>query len=361
MTARQLVTSAFLLTLAAAPASAQPSGARSDRNPSRLLAPFQSVVAAANASTVRIRCEEKDTALGTVVSADGYILTKASELRGVLAVKLADGTVLDAEIVSTHKLSDLALLKVGTKGLTPVTFADSKKVPVGHWLAAAGLGTNPTAVGIVSVMTRDLGKANEDLLRNINRGYLSVMMAPADDEDGGAVVESVSDDGAAAKAGIKAKDVIFELDGLEITGQKALRDLLENYRPGDKIKLKLRRKGEVMEFKATLTGPPKSRSDIQNAMGGELSGRRLGFPAVLQTDMVIDPKNCGGPVVDLDGKVLGISIARAGRVETWILPAETIRPILEDMKAGKYPPVAVKKVVRDKVMNETNKNTSNDK
>ena len=70
-------------------------------------------------------------------------------------------------------------------------------------------------------------------------------------------------------------------------------------------------------------------------MGGELSGRRTGFPAVLQTDMVVEPKDCGGPVVDLDGKVLGINIARAGRVETWILPSENIRPLLDDLKAGK--------------------------
>ena len=63
--------------------------------------------------------------------------------------------------------------------------------------------------------------------------------------------------------------------------------------------------------------------------------------------MVLDPHNCGGPVVDLDGKVLGVSIARAGRVETWILPSETIRPILADMKAGKYPPLSVKKVSKE--------------
>ena len=61
--------------------------------------------------------------------------------------------------------------------------------------------------------------------------------------------------------------------------------------------------------------------------------------------MILDPKNIGGPVVDLDGKVLGISIARAGRVETWILPSETIRPLLADMRAGKFPPFSPKKVV----------------
>jgi S1-C subfamily serine protease len=58
--------------------------------------------------------------------------------------------------------------------------------------------------------------------------------------------------------------------------------------------------------------------------------------------MVIAAKNCGGPVVDLDGNVLGISIARAGRVETWVLPSEVIRPLLPDFKAGKFAPTTVK-------------------
>ena len=120
----------------------------------------------------------------------------------------------------------MALLKVNAKELKPVTFVDSKKIPVGHWLAAAGLGTNPTAVGIVSVMTRDLGKVNEELLLNNNRGYLGILMSSEDDEDGGAVIESVSSGGAAAKIGLMKNDVIFEIDGLEIVGQKALRNLL---------------------------------------------------------------------------------------------------------------------------------------
>jgi serine protease Do len=54
---------------------------------------------------------------------------------------------------------------------------------------------------------------------------------------------------------------------------------------------------------------------------------------------VIRPSDCGGPLVDLDGKVLGINIARAGRVETWALPGDVIQPILKDLKAGKHSPI----------------------
>ncbi len=120
---------------------------------------------------------------------------------------------------------------------------------------------------------------------------------------------------------------------------------MENSRPGESVTLTVLREGEEKTFKLTLTGAigRPDRGTIQNAMGGELSGRRTGFPAVLQTDMVVNPKDCGGPVVDLDGNVLGINIARAGRVETWILPSENIRPLLSDLKAGKFAPIAVSK------------------
>lgn len=348
---RRLIAALGLLAILAGPAAAEPI---SERSGPKLLTPFKPIVAAANAATVRILCDDKDAALGTIVGADGFILTKASELRGAVAVKLGDGSLLDAEIVSVHKPTDLALLKIDMKGLKSVAFADSKKVPIGNWLAAGGLGSTPTAVGIVSVATRNLGRVPDYEMLNQNRGFLGILLSREEEADGGVRIDGFPDSGpsGASKAGLKKDDIIVEMNGTEITNQAALRQLLENYRPGEKVAVKIKRKGEEMKFQVTLTRPAPSRSDIQNNMGGELSGRRTGFPSVLQTDMILDPKNCGGPVVDLDGKVLGISIARAGRVETWILPSETIRPLLADMKAGKYPPLSVKKVLKQSEKNE---------
>lgn len=330
---------AAVLFSASAPASAQ---ALADRASSKFLAPFRTVVAKSNESTVRIRCDDKDAALGTVVFADGFILTKSSELKGVITVRLKDGTEYDAEVIAAHKETDLALLKVDVKNLKPVTFAESKKVPVGNWLAAAGPGSDAAAVGIVSVKTRNLSVDPFELM-NANRGFLGVTLEDAKDDDGnvvGAKVTTVTPTGAARKAGVRKDDVIYGLDDKSISGHMNLREMLDASTPGQKVRLKVRREGKELLLSATLGAPEKSRGDIQNSMGSELSGRRTGFPAVLQTDMVIEPRNCGGPVVDLDGNVLGINIARAGRVETWILPSENITPLLADMKAGKYRPVS---------------------
>ena len=66
--------------------------------------------------------------------------------------------------------------------------------------------------------------------------------------------------------------------------------------------------------------------------------RRAGFPSYLQHDTILKPQDCGGPIVDLDGKVIGINIARAGRTETYTIPADAVRPLLFDMISGKLAP-----------------------
>ena len=55
---------------------------------------------------------DKPKALGTVVAAEGYILTKASELEDDLSCRLKDGRHLNAEMVGVHEEHDLALLKI---------------------------------------------------------------------------------------------------------------------------------------------------------------------------------------------------------------------------------------------------------
>ena len=342
MTARSLA-AALVLAVGTTPAYAQLSENK------KLLGTFREVVAKANESTVQIRGDDKDIVLGTIVFSDGYILTKASELRGALSVRFSDGAEYEAKIVGKHRDTDLALLRVDAKDLKPVTFVDSKKAIAGNWLAVpSGPKSDPVTVGIVSVGTRKLTGFDAQI-DNFNRGYVGIVMAQADpkDKDGkvlGAKVIEVDAKGAGKKAGLKVDDIVTAVDGFKVPGRAALRDALENSRPGELVKLTVLREGEEQELKITLTGEIRpDRGTIQNGMGGPLSGRRTGFPAVLQTDMVLSPKDCGGPAVDLDGNVLGINIARAGRVETWILPSENIKPLLSDLKAGKFAPIAVTK------------------
>ena len=71
-------------------------------------------------------------------------------------------------------------------------------------------------------------------------------------------------------------------------------------------------------------------------MSGSLSKNRRGFPDAFQHDMVLGPNEIGGPVVALDGHVVGMNIARSGRIECFAIPAKTIKTLLSSVAEGKF-------------------------
>src|SRR5215217_2311978 len=73
---------------------------------------FRDAVAAASRSTVVVKADGKEVALGTVVAADGWIVTKASELSGDrITCTPRGGSELPAKLVGVATQHDLAMLK----------------------------------------------------------------------------------------------------------------------------------------------------------------------------------------------------------------------------------------------------------
>src|SRR5580698_9095186 len=73
------------------------------KNSSKILDLFKAVVAKSTESTVSVMIGGKQVALGTIVKADGYILTKDSELRSEdIMVKFKDGKELPAKKISSN-------------------------------------------------------------------------------------------------------------------------------------------------------------------------------------------------------------------------------------------------------------------
>ena len=303
------------------------------------LAAFKDVVVKPSASVARVLCDDKDAALGTVVAADGWVVTKASELKGKTACKFKDGRTLEAKVIGIHEQYDLALLKVEATDLKPVEWADSKTASVGNWVVAPGLGAEPVAVGVVSVATRSLPKSEINGPRiNPYSGFLGISLQVSDD---GPKISSVSRGSAADKAGIKLNDVLLSIDGTTIPDPPSLMSYMAKTRPDQELMVKVRRGDEELELKVKLSKRPTDRSEEQNRMGSELSKRRNGFPTFLQNDAVLKPRDCGGPLVDLDGKTVGVNIARAGRVESYAIPSEVVQKLLPELKSGKLSPEAL--------------------
>ena len=131
--------------------------------------------------------------------------------------------------------------------------------------------------------------------------------------------------------------MVIELDGKRIESRDGLIQTIRKRRPGDKVRLKILRGNKQLAVDAILGEISQiihGREYFQIGLGGRLSERRAGFPLALQHDTVLRPNQCGGPVVNLDGKAVGVNIARASRVASYALPASEVKPLLEEMKSG---------------------------
>jgi len=268
--------------------------------------------------------------LCTVVHEDGYAITKASEIKEEdnrkLTVMLSKDRQVPAEIFKTWEDQDLALLKLeGARDLTPVYWDSAgEKLPLGSFLSAAGSGPDPVAIGLVSVLSRSFSGAN--------KGFLGIGTAP---HKKGVRVTRVLKDGNAGKAGVKEGDIIVRIDDTVCDTPEKLIKHISGTLPGESVVLHFLREGKEAALKVELGDRSKIEahrpdpSARMNRMGTEISEKRTGFSKVLQTDLPIMPQQCGGPVVDLDGNVIGINIARAGRIKTYTLPSAEIEKLLK--------------------------------
>jgi serine protease Do len=219
---------------------------------------------------------------------------------------------------------------------------------VGSWLATPGFKDSkaspyPVATGVVSVAPRKIPAPPAAMGVSLN------------EREDIALVEAVLPGSPADEAGIQAGDVIRKVNDKEVKGRVDLVTTIRGFQPNDKVTLVIERDDKEVAMEvvlgnlAVIARPPEGidRSDFQNHLGGELSERRSGFPTALQHDTVLKPSECGGPIVDLSGKVVGINIARAGRVESFALPAALIKSVLPDLMSGKLNPNPQTEAVAD--------------
>jgi serine protease Do len=260
------------------------------------------------------------------------VLTKASELYGAIQCSLPSGQRLEAEFVGHHRDSDLALLKVDGEDLPAFELRTSDPPPVGSWLLTTDVKGSPAAIGVMSVKPRPI-KSDPALL--------GVQLRDSDD---GPQVTFVMPDSAAQEAGVKVNDIVTHVEGDKMGSQRELVESIRKFLPGERVRLRVKRGESFKSLLATLgsVASVNRRQHVQNNLGGpKLSKRNKGFPAALQHDTALHPHQCGGPLVDLDGNLVGINIAHADRVSSLALPTSAILPLLDDLKSGKLRPTPI--------------------
>ncbi|MBX3443156.1 MAG: PDZ domain-containing protein [Planctomyces sp.] len=308
----------------------------------RVRAAFRDAAAPSRAWTVRIQRDRAPVALGVIVDPDGYVLTKLSEIQKPpprpqrpqaegetepppIVVQVAGGKEYLFRIAATHPETDLALLHINATGLETVPWATDAKYDLGRWIVTCGPRGVASNVGVISSKRREIRAERIP-------GILGVQL---DVGGGPARIVSIFDNGAAANAGLQEGDVVEKLGDTTIRDSQQLIRLIRRQEPGDVVQLSVRRGEDVRDYEVTLSHPfgiYLSQYAQQIRMGGELSDRRDGFKDVFSHDTVMDPQQCGGPVVDVSGRVIGVNIARSARIETLALPAEVVVRAIEEMR-----------------------------
>lgn len=298
------------------------------RSGEETLQAFAPISAATRHSIVKFDVDGETVAFGTVVNTNGLALTKASELKkGKLTCWLATDEETDAELLGTDPEEDVAFVRVHATGLKPIQWAP-ERVAIGAWAITPGIGPTPYAVGIISALPRGIRPPRALLGIQFD---LSTSLPKI-----GELLPGLG----AEQAGLKVSDVIVALNDEVVSNRDQVITVLGDFHEGQSIKVAVERAGVHFEAAVQLKVPKPGQlgrrggtQRRQAQMDGEVSQRAGGFQQVLEHDTVLPPWLCGGPLVNLDGKAIGLNIARAGRVTTYALSAGLVQQLIENFQA----------------------------
>ncbi len=294
------------------------------KNDAGIKSVFQEALQQASAATVRILGDGREIALGAVVDRDGYLVTKASLLTGKITCRFRDGTEKEATLVGKDDRYDLALLRVKAANLPALSWREGGPPPPGTLVATSAAAGDPLAIGVVSADLREIRNTDNFSRR---RAWLGVELGGGEEGRG---VEGVAPHSPAATAGVRPGDEIVKIDGAAMKSADQIIETVLGHAAAETIKLSIHRKDADADIPVALAKPVEPEDEWG---GGPFSERRAGFPLVLPHDTPLLPKDCGGPLLDTDGRAVGINIARALRVITYALPASVVREVVSQLKA----------------------------
>jgi serine protease Do len=131
------------------------------------------------------------------------------------------------------------------------------------------------SVGIGFAIPAEIAAPIVDQLRQgqeIERGYLGVSLQPMNDDladslglerNRGEIVQIVSDDSPAERAGLQPGDIIVGVDGNEVTSDQTVSFLVANIDPGETIPVSVLREGQRLTVNTTLGRRPSEEELAQ--------------------------------------------------------------------------------------------------
>ncbi len=261
-------------------------------------------------------------------------LTKNSQLDPAAGLWLAakgGSPRLPATVVTRNEALDLALVRLAPEAeveagaIQPVEIpATQADLMLGHWLVSAGgEDRRPAMLGVVAAPQREIPSS----------GAIMGLELGGDGDRGAVTIVNASPGGPAHAAGLRSGDVLTRFNGAEVTGSREVVRSLRRMRPGDWVRLSVERdqRDEPLEVRLRLV----SRTQVERFWFGNhwteggLSARSDDFPEVIHHATPVPANQMGGAVFDLEGRWLGLNIARFDRVTTFALPVSGFREWLE--------------------------------
>lgn len=302
----------------------------------KILQAIASVVDDAIMMTVGVFVDDRLVCFGTVADSQGFIITKASEVgmtSADVSVALADGLTVSATRMAVDAPLDLMLLKVSEVLEDPIFDRDVSPA-AGALLFTVGRDGSPLAFGARSLDTYQPGRSD------ISSPYLGVRVRPITPEERaahgdrpGVIVMVVPPATSAARAGVRAGDFITRIGEATVENQPQLGEVVRRHAAGEIINVvRVTADGEEV-LRARLTPRPVEQGPSPSSTRFPASRRSSGFGAVIQHDTTLRADQMGGPLVDLDGRVIGVNIARTDRTKSYALASATVQEAITRMVA----------------------------
>lgn len=289
-------------------------------------------------SFVKIISGEGRSAMGTVINPKSIpgigkslkknliVISKNSEI-GEHPVADWNGKKVDLQYLGSDDSLDLVLFKMpvkakdeglqmddfSMKGISEDSIGEVIFSPVGEDASISGI----------------IGTVPYEVAAYFYAGYLGVRL---ETEYGKNIITHVQEHTAAWNGGIRTGDVINTINGKQINQPQDFISELTNKKPGDKIVLVRVKDGKTDTLDIILSGRPfQGIGHVSDRFPGGRSIRRDGFQSAFVHDMYLRPGQSGSPIFNLNGKLVGINIARYSRIGSYAIPAPLVAEFVEKM------------------------------
>ena len=253
-----------------------------------------------------------------IAVADDMVLSKASTIaRETRTPRIITGENQDlgfARVVAIDSELDLALLKV-----------DEHFSPQFQW------GETPSDAGRIMVFPRSNGQApsigivqrddDQIPLDSSDRPFIGIGFEPARNQPGLRVTRVV-ESSSAHHAQLRPQDIISKIDGIDITDRSILRKIINDSDVGDTLDISVLRNKEPIDIQLRIGIRPSGTIPSNTSTG--TNRLTSGYGKVILNDVALKSYEVGMPAIDLNGKAVGMVIARRGRTATIVIPGDRV-------------------------------------